>query len=70
MTKSVNDSEICYCCEKLAFVVAATFSSHSPEFDTIPEEFTLSVTKFRKRFFFFVFNAFIHQCVCNIYMFF
>jgi hypothetical protein len=34
----------------LAFVIAASFSSPSPESDTIPEEFTLSVTKFRKRF--------------------
>jgi hypothetical protein len=44
----------------LAFVIAASFSSPSPESDTIPEEFTLSVTKFRKRF--------VHSLPLNIYM--
>ncbi|KAK7394116.1 hypothetical protein VNO78_14635 [Psophocarpus tetragonolobus] len=33
----------------LTFVIPASCSSPSPEFDTIPEQFTISVTKFRKR---------------------
>ena len=38
----------------LAFVIAASCSSPSPEFDKIPEQFIISVTKFRKWFFFYV----------------
>jgi hypothetical protein len=64
MTKSVSEKtrRVCFShCEViLAFVIAASFSSPSPESDTIPEEFTLSVTKFRKRF--------VHSLPLNIYM--
>lgn len=34
----------------LAFVIAASCSSPSPELDTIPQQFIISVTRFRKRF--------------------
>ncbi|KAK7374728.1 hypothetical protein VNO80_08165 [Phaseolus coccineus] len=46
MTKNLNlaDSPGTF-----SFVVATYSSSPSPEFDTIPEQFILSVTKFRKR---------------------
>jgi hypothetical protein len=64
MTKSVSEKtrRVCFShCEViLAFVIAASFSSPSPESDTIPEEFTLSVTKFRKRF--------VHSLPLNIYI--
>ncbi|KAK2352093.1 protein NRT1/ PTR FAMILY 7.3 [Trifolium repens] len=47
MTKSVSEKtrRVCFShCEViLAFVIAASFSSPSPESDTIPEEFTLSM---------------------------
>ncbi|KAK7304281.1 hypothetical protein VNO77_45149 [Canavalia gladiata] len=45
MTKSFNRADSWGI---LAFVIAGSCSSPSPEFDTIPEEFTISVTKFRK----------------------
>jgi len=56
MTKSFNLADF----PGTFALVASTCSSPSPEFDTIPEEFVISVTKFRKRLHFLFICLFIY----------